>query len=101
MIKKNPDKYKEDLTSLAIAFNRVFDEKNQYTQTVLKHLALFCRAHQSTFLPDARAHAVLEGRREVWLLIQEFLELSIDELYDLHRIKEYIPKRRSDGEEQV
>lgn len=99
MIKKSPDEYRADLTELAIAFNKVFDRDDSYTQIVLKHLAWFCRAHKTTFLPDARAHAVLEGRREVWLEIQEYLNLSIDELYDLHKVKEYIPKRRVDGSE--
>lgn len=43
---------------------------------VLADLARFCRAGESTFHPDARVHAVLEGRREVWLRIQKYLRLS-------------------------
>lgn len=102
MIRTTPAQARAKLTELAIAYNRVFDKKNQYTSLVLKDLAEFCRAHASTFLPDARAHAVLEGRREVWLKIQELLELSIDEVYDLHKVREYVPKRRSaDGEAQT
>ncbi|NBN62056.1 Bbp19 family protein [Pannonibacter tanglangensis] len=51
--------------------------------TVLRDLAKFCRAHESTFHPDARIAAVLEGRREVWLRIQEHLQLTDEELYAL------------------
>lgn len=47
-------------------------------------LARFCRADQSTFHADARVHAVLEGRREVWLRIQEHLRLSDEELFTLY-----------------
>lgn len=71
-----------------LAYVRVFDENNVFRQEVLKDLARFCRATQSTFHPDPRVHAMLEGRREVWLRIQEQLNLSLEELYDLHAIKQ-------------
>lgn len=71
-----------------IAYCRVFDKQNQFTHAVLMDLARFCRAHDTTFHQDARMHSVLEGRREVWLRIQEYLELDIEEIYNLHRIKE-------------
>ena len=51
---------------------------------VLKDLARFCRAHESTFHPDPRAHALAEGRREVWLRIEHHLKLSPDELWSLY-----------------
>jgi hypothetical protein len=54
---------------------------------VLEDLAKFCRAHETTFNPDSRLNAVLEGRREVWLRIQNYLELSLDEIYDLHNVR--------------
>jgi hypothetical protein len=44
---------------------------------VLGDLRDFCRGHQSTFDPDPRVHALMEGRREVWLRIAE--ALAIDE----------------------
>ena len=56
---------------------------NPYGDEVLRDLARFCRAHQSTFHTDARAHAVAEGRREVWLRIQQHLRLSDDELWGI------------------
>lgn len=52
-------------------------------QEVLKDLAKFCRANTSTFHEDARLHAVAEGRREVWLRIQNHLRLSPAELWRL------------------
>lgn len=55
-----------------------------YAQEVLHDLALFCRAYESTFHKDPRAHAVLEGRREVWIRIQNHLHLTDDQLLKLH-----------------
>ncbi len=74
------------------AYNRVFDRQSPYTRDVLKDLSWFCRAHSSTFVPDARAHAVLEGRREVWLRIQEYLQMTDEEVYELHKVKEFKPR---------
>ena len=91
MIREKIDVFKRNLHGLSFAYNRVFDKKSPYTKDVLKDLAKFCRAHESTFLPDQRAHAVLEGRREVWLKIQEHLQLTMDQIYELHKINEIIP----------
>lgn len=57
------------------------DPKNN---EALKDLAKFCRADSSCFHTDPRLHAVLEGRREVWLRIQHHLRLQPDELYELY-----------------
>lgn len=54
---------------------------NPFGEEVLQDLARFCRANESTFHPDARVHAALEGRREVWLRIQQHLNLSDEELW--------------------
>ena len=53
-------------------------------QDVLMDLAKFCRANASTFHEDPRLHAVLEGRREVWLRIANHLNLTTDQLYALY-----------------
>lgn len=63
-----------------VAFARVFEAKSPFTATVLENLARFCRADATTFHLDARAHALLEGRREVWLRIQEYLTSTADQL---------------------
>ena len=50
-------------------------------QEVLADLARFCRAGETTLHADARIHASLEGRREVWLRIMQHLHEKPDELY--------------------
>lgn len=55
-----------------------------FADEVLQDLAKFCRANQSTFHPDPRAHAVAEGRREVWLRIQQHLRLTDDQLWQVY-----------------
>jgi hypothetical protein len=50
---------------------------------VLADLAEFCRARETTFHTDDRLHAVLEGRREVWLRINKYLNLTDREIQDL------------------
>lgn len=49
---------------------------------LLDDLARFCRANKSTFHADPRIHAVLEGRREVWLRIRDHLDLTTEELIE-------------------
>lgn len=55
-----------------------------YAEEVLVDLARFCRAHDTCFQVDPRAHAVAEGRREVWLRIARNLHLSDAQLWELH-----------------
>lgn len=76
---------REFLTSRKQAYQRTFSGVNG--EKVLEDLARFCRANETTFLPDARASALLEGRREVWLRIQNHLNLSPDELEKLFNPK--------------
>ena len=69
----------------------IFGRRSAYVRTfsgpvareVLEDLAHFCRATETTFHEDPRAAALLEGRREVWLRIQEHLNLSPEELFEL------------------
>jgi hypothetical protein len=53
-------------------------------QVVLEDLAKFCRANETCFHADPRLHAVAEGRREVWLRIQQHLNLTADQLAQLY-----------------
>lgn len=53
-------------------------------QIILTDLSGFCRATSSCFHRDPRLHAVLEGRREVWLRITQHLHLTSQELYQLY-----------------
>lgn len=78
------------------AFGRVIDvmrrRKHAYNLTfgtvaageVLIDLARFCRANETCFHEDARLHAVAEGRREVWLRIQQHLHLTSAQLAQLY-----------------
>ena len=65
------------------AYIRVF-LNNAFGKEVLEDLARFCRANESTFHADPRAHAVAEGRREVWLRIQRHLQLTDEQLWALY-----------------
>lgn len=70
------------------AYRTVFSPQNPYLGVVLADLAKFCRAHDSTFHSDPRVHAILEGRREVWLRIARNLNLTPDELWGLYSKEE-------------
>lgn len=75
------------LTNRRRAYRRLFDRGDMDAQIVLADLARFCRANETTVVPDARggvmATAVLEGRREVWLRIQQHLQLSDEDHWRL------------------
>lgn len=64
-------------------------------QMVLIDLAKFCRANDSCYDPDPRVHAALEGRREVWLRIQQHINLPSDQLYALYTGKTFNPSETS------
>lgn len=66
----------------------VFDKESVAAQAVLADLSKFCRANESCFHEDPRAHAVLEGRREVFLRISHHLELDQDALWKLYGRKD-------------
>ncbi len=52
-------------------------------EVVLKDLARFCRANQTPYHPDHRMNDILLGRHEVWMRIQQHLQLTDDELWAL------------------
>ena len=64
------------------AYIRTF--RNPVGQEVLEDQAVFCRATTPTYNSDPRIHALLEGRREVFLRIQKNINLSDEELWDMH-----------------
>lgn len=70
------------------AYLRVLDKNNKDVELILRDLAKFCRAHETTHNPDQRLSAVLEGRREVWLRIQQHLNLTEEELWSIYYRKE-------------
>lgn len=56
----------------------------EQAQAVLADLARFCRANESTFHPDPYIRCQLDGRREVWLRIEQHLKLSPDQLWKIY-----------------
>lgn len=64
------------------AYQSVFN--SPIGQEVLSDLAKFCRATDSCFHKDPRIHAVLEGRREVFLRIAQHLNLTTEQLFSLY-----------------
>ncbi len=71
------------LASRANAYKRVFALDNHDVQLILTDLMKFCRVMESTFHPDPRIAAQLDGRREVFLRLQQHLHLSHDQLWAL------------------
>lgn len=74
-----PDDARRFLAERRTDYIRTFD--TPHGAKVLADLAKFCRAQESTFHPDPRVHAALEGRREVWLRLCQHLELSEHDLW--------------------
>jgi hypothetical protein len=72
------ERVKNFLVTRGQAYRKTF--RTIYGERVLTDLAAFCRANESTFVPDPRAEGILQGRREVWLRISKHLNLSEDEL---------------------
>jgi len=70
------------------AYLTTFQAENRAAQRVLADLAKFCRANQTTFHADPRLHAVLEGRREVFLRITTHLKLSEEQLWAIYGRKD-------------
>lgn len=77
------EKLREFLWQRRNAYRRLFNLESRDVQFVLQDLAKFCRAHETTFHPDDRTHALLEGRREVFNRIQQHLNLTEEELWSL------------------
>jgi hypothetical protein len=70
---------KEFLSTRGQAYQNTFS--GIYGERVVTDLAKFCRAKETTFHPDPRVEAVMQGRREVWLRIAAHLNLSEKDLW--------------------
>ncbi len=80
--KSRRDIMRQVMRDRQLAYIHVFGMENNANRLVLSDLESFCRAGVSTFHPDPRIHALLEGRREVVLRISDFIKLSVEELCD-------------------
>lgn len=63
------------------AYRTTFNPDSEMDKIILEDLARFCRADETTFHPDPRIHAVLEGRREVFLRIMEHIGMDSEKLF--------------------
>lgn len=81
MASEQNQKIIEFLQARQQAYRLVFDPENEFVKTVMGDLENFCRAKQSTFHTDARVHALVEGRREVYLRIKEYMDLTPEQLW--------------------
>lgn len=74
-----------DLVRLKRAYRAVFSTPEG--KRVLADLARLCHAASTTSDPDAREHSRKEGKRQVWLRIQNMLHLPDDEVFNLEKEK--------------
>lgn len=73
---------KNQREALRLAYAKVFE--GQHGQLVLADLNMFCRGDCSTFHENRSISDMLDGRREVFLRINDHTTLSFDELW--HKI---------------
>jgi hypothetical protein len=79
------------LTTAIEALRKIQGRKRAYQltmhqptgQIVLADLAQFCYAYETTFDEDPRIDARKQGRRDVWLRIQQHLKLTDEQLYEI------------------
>lgn len=79
-MKVNLQHAKDIIRSTQLAYIKMFSTLEPEKLIVLNDLKRFCRIDRSTFHPDARVHAALEGRREVSQRILDFTTLTTEEL---------------------
>lgn len=68
------------------SYQTIFSAKGAFGSAAMKDLAKFCRAFETCVVPDNRdLSLVLEGRREVWIRIQQHLHLNEEDLAALYK----------------
>lgn len=73
------------VTGRSTAYRLTFNDEQPADVAVQKDLARFCRANETCVVPgDPVATAILEGRREVWLRIQQHKNLTPEQLFRLY-----------------
>lgn len=89
MDNKNTAKFKKSVEILRQAYARWMEgnASEDDMKVVEFDLRRFCRADVSSFNPDSRAHALLEGRREVWLRIHQFSTLTTDQIISIRKLE--------------
>lgn len=73
------------ITGRSTAYRLAFNDEQPADRKVQEDLARFCRANETCVVPgDPVATAILEGRREVWLRIQQHKNLTPEQLFRLY-----------------
>lgn len=91
-------KYMETLKNRITAYKNCFDTAHLENRAVLTDLALFCRMFTTTDDPNQKEDPkVLEGRRQVFLRIQEHLQFDYTQLYQLHPLRQMTPQPVTPG----
>lgn len=73
------------LSNRKTSYLLTFEVSQPANVSVLEDLARFCRANESCVIPGDRDRTLmLEGRREVWLRIQQHLNLSPEQMFALY-----------------
>ena len=85
MIKGTKAEIQEKLKERALAYKQIFDTPQG--REVLEDLADFCCAYKTTYSQNKELQFHLEGRREAFLRIANYLELTLTEIYTLHKLK--------------
>lgn len=76
-----PEEAHRQNEELQAAYQHTFN--TPFGKRVLADLAAYCGARKSTFDPDDRQHAFNEGKRDVFLRMQEFMSLELEDIYRL------------------
>jgi hypothetical protein len=91
-------KYMEILKNRQISYKNCFDLSQLENRAVMTDLALFCRMFTTTAEPDQKEDPkVLEGRRQVFLRIQEHMQFDQFQLYLLHPLRQITPQAMTPG----
>lgn len=85
MISEAIERAKQFLRGRKGAYCRVFQGTGLDGAAVMTDLVRFCRGTATAFHADPRLHALMEGRREVLLRIQQHLNLDDEALWRLYQ----------------
>ena len=78
---------REGLIERSQAYKQCFD--GEHAQRVLDDLGRFCHAYTTTHVvEDSHGTAQLEGRRQVWLRIQGYMNLDERQVDDIVEVAE-------------
>lgn len=83
MIYRSKSDHIKHYEELSQAFGHFLNPKNPHAFSVIKELVRFCRADSTCVVPKSNQMTnVLEGRREVWLYINDLATKTPQELFE-------------------